>query len=99
MSKATHTPGPWNQCAACSSDYRSIRYMGSPEGENIADVREPAGMSQSEALANARLIVAAPELLALARQYLSDLRHPPTGDSLARRLARAESIISKAEGV
>lgn len=48
--------------------------------------------------ANALLIATAPELLDLALQYLADLRHPPTGDSIARRIAAAEAVIAKATG-
>lgn len=38
------------------------------------------------------------DLLNLAYQYLSDLRYPPTGGSLQRRIERAEAIIAKATG-
>lgn len=38
------------------------------------------------------------DLLALAYQYLSDLRYPPTGDSLKRRIEQAERTIAKARG-
>ena len=54
--------------------------------------------TDDERNANARLIAASPELLDLAYQYLSDLRYPPTGDSLQRRIERAEAIIAKATG-
>lgn len=37
-------------------------------------------------------------MLDLAYQYLSDLRHPPTGDSLQRRIERAEKVIARATG-
>lgn len=46
--------------------------------------------------ANARLIAQAPELLALAYQYQSDLRHPPTADSVTRRLERIAAVLAKA---
>ncbi|MES2904036.1 MAG: hypothetical protein V4696_07610 [Pseudomonadota bacterium] len=39
---------------------------------------------------------AAHELLALATQYRSDLRYPPTGDSIERRLAAIEAGIARA---
>jgi len=38
------------------------------------------------------------DLLNLARQYLSDLKRPPTGDSLQRRIEQAERVIAKAGG-
>jgi len=56
-----HTPGPWRAtcppvCAA------RLRYI---EGEDfiVAEIVDPVKMSQAEGLANARLIVAAPDLL------------------------------------
>ena len=46
--------------------------------------------------ANARLISVAPKLLALAIQYRDDLRRPPSGDSLERRVQAIEAVISEA---
>lgn len=37
-------------------------------------------------------------LMNLAHQYLSDLRHPPTGDSLGRRIKYAEQVIARTIG-
>ena len=48
--------------------------------------------------ANARLIAAAPDLLALAHQYRDDLRHPPTADSITRRLAAIDAVLAKVKG-
>lgn len=36
-------------------------------------------------------------LLALAHQYASDLRYPPTADSITRRLAAIEAVLAKLE--
>lgn len=44
------------------------------------------------------LIAAAPAMLEALYQYESDLRHPPTGDSVERRLERVRSVIAKAFG-
>lgn len=46
----------------------------------------------------ARLIAAAPDLLELAYQYQSDLRHPPTADSVERRLERIAAVLAKVGG-
>ena len=46
----------------------------------------------------ADLIEAAPELLELAYQYQSDLRHPPTADSVERRLQRIAAVLAKVGG-
>lgn len=98
---AQHTPGPWEACEP--GDY------GDFDGESRVvcsadpdDMRRIAVVHWSkhhpETDANARLIAASPELLDLAYQYLSDLRYPPTGDSLQRRLERAAQVIAKATG-
>lgn len=34
-------------------------------------------------------------LLELAYQYQSDLRHPPTADSVTRRLERIDAVLAK----
>lgn len=47
---------------------------------------------------DARLIAAAPELLALAYQYANDMRYPPAADSRQRRLMAIEAAITKATG-
>lgn len=38
------------------------------------------------------------DLLNLAYTYLSDLKRPPTGDSLQRRIEQAERVIARAGG-
>lgn len=62
--KITHTQGPWGASASCSSDFRNIRHISDADGNTIADVRYVEGFSRDEMLATARLIAAAPELLA-----------------------------------
>ena len=37
-------------------------------------------------------------MLEALHQYVSDLRYPPTGDSIQRRIERAEAVIAKATG-
>ncbi len=100
-----HTPGPWvfeSQNAFgtdifgpdCPFGYVSTDM---PRGPIFALSPIYDG-SRKKMVADARLIAASPELLDLAYQYLSDLRYPPTGDSLQRRIERAEAIIAKATG-
>ena len=91
-----HTPGPW-EIKAYSDTILISHYSGMGSNEPVARA-EPA-RSPAIREANARLISAAPELLDLAYQYLSDLRYPPTGDSLQRRIERAEKVIAKARGI
>ena len=38
------------------------------------------------------------DLLSLAYQYQSDLRHPPTADSVERRLERIAAVLAKVGG-
>lgn len=72
---STHTPGPWTARAwrghspttvVCETGHPDLR----PEVFVIAEV-EGRG-DGAETLANARLIAAAPDLLALAQQYASE---------------------------
>jgi hypothetical protein len=92
---AQHTPGPW--------EIRDSEVLGGPFGYCIdtdsfvvAEVYDDA--TELPALANARLIAAAPEMLEALYQYVSDLRFPPQGDSIQRRIERAEAVIAKATG-
>lgn len=59
-----HTPGPWGQSAAMSSDAFNMRYVSGANGERVATVSRQAGMSQEEAIANCDAITAAPVMLA-----------------------------------
>ena len=38
------------------------------------------------------------DLLAIARQYRDDLRHPPSADSITRRLAAIDAVLAKVTG-
>ncbi len=91
-----HTPGPWTQWAALSSDIYNIRYIDGDNSEPVATIRHPVNMHQSEALANARLIAAAPELLEACEAVLSALNSHQAYDKDMRPLLR--SVITKAKG-
>lgn len=88
---SAHTPGPWKQHLV---------------DETLIVANDQAAIASTSveyfwaetAEANARLIAAAPELLELALQYISDLRHPMSDDSRQRRIERAEAVITKAGG-
>lgn len=64
------TAGPWDSTAALASDLYNIRYIDGPKCEKIATVRHAVDMSQEEALANAKLIAAAPDLLAALKDIM-----------------------------
>jgi len=91
---AAHTPGPWEFVQAGSGDFPTWNVRLNDRGF----IRLPATADMAVMDADARLIAAAPELLALAYQYANDMRYPPTADSRARRLAAAQAVIAKAEG-
>src|SRR5215469_17072022 len=65
---AGHTPGPWRlQQESVDPDWHIVT---APGGRIMANVHIEAGNAMDEA--NARLITAAPDLLALAKQYASE---------------------------
>lgn len=53
---------------------------------------------EQEMRANARLIAAAPDLLALVIQYRDDLLRPPAADSIERRLKAIQAALQDAIG-
>lgn len=83
-----HTPGPWSVSKGCD------QYI-CADGQWIAATM---GVRGYEGAVNARLIAAAPDMLAALHQYANDLRYPPAADSIPRRLAMVEALIKKASG-
>ena len=66
MNKPKHTPGPWDVDG--TSPHRTIN---GPEF-TVAMIHQPRLMELPESEANARLIAAAPELLAVLQDYIAD---------------------------
>lgn len=108
MKSPSHTPGPWIVDIAAFSCYRSISTAARPPYEKIAEIpwAEPS-VFDAERNANARLIAAAPELLAALENARLDLDYIVA--SLARKntisissvqncAARARQAIAKAKG-
>lgn len=58
-----YTQGPWGTECGLSSDAYNIRYINGPGLQKICDINHRVEMSQEEALANAELIVMAPEMI------------------------------------
>lgn len=85
---AQFTPGPWSVANGCD------QYVAA-EGKWVASTM---GVRGEEGAANARLMANAPEMLSALYQYVDDLRYPPTGDSIQRRIERAEGLIAKVLG-
>lgn len=63
VSAPSMTEGPWGSCAGLSSNPDAIRLITGPEAELIATVHQRTSMSQAEALANAKVIRAVPDLI------------------------------------
>lgn len=94
-----HTKGPWNfRTDRVSGDNGIIADGTGVFIECFAEIRHAGEGARDEALANARLVAAAPDLLELAFQYRNDLRHPLAPDSRERRLKAIDAVIAKAEG-
>lgn len=101
--KTKHTPGPWGLSAAMSSDLHNIRYVNADLGNTyscIAVVRDRTELTQAENLANARLICAAPNLLASLERLEIQLsyEHAPDRAMLKVMLDDARKSIAEAKG-
>jgi hypothetical protein len=96
-----HSITPWKTTRSFSHEY--IRNIKDAQGELIAQVCE-LDDGLNETIANARLMAAAPELLADLRDLLSraesELDQTATHDGLANcdALARCRAAIAKATG-
>lgn len=107
MSDHGFTAGPWQ----VKSDYLPdcLTIIANVDGEiidgtthysfdHIATCEDEYGAASLDAVGNARLIAAAPDLFQAVLQYRNDLQFPFDDDSRARRLAMVEALIVKAVG-
>jgi len=83
---ATHTPGPW---AVIGTEVRWLA-----DDETVTTITELEGLTPRQA-ANARLIAAAPELLAALQAVLPYLKGT---ESFAAQEAQARAAIARATG-
>lgn len=107
-----HTPGPWEYVP--STEHHGA-YVAGPFGGDLCDcytMSNPSSLSVrnggdskpipfcgDEMDANARLIAAAPDLLAALRDMVAWLKAPPISDhNIADYRVAAEDAIAKAEG-
>lgn len=96
-----HSPGPWwvNQQPSYHPQVLAGPFKGGTAIADLFDERDPNGPNgYEETQANARLIAAAPDLLAAAKvaaEYLDMIGYTPTADGRLRTIADA---IAKAEG-
>lgn len=86
---ANHTPGPW---AISQHDPRLVKHLSGPV------LAECGPVNTEEAQANARLIAAAPELLASLRRVLRMLEIHDARLANFGEVEEARLIISRAEG-
>ncbi len=87
-----HTPGPW----AVTEGYlwRGIR----APSRVIADMRIVGGVVENEVQANARLIAAAPDMLAALQAIAAETTGYDTEDMIANIQGICRTIITKAKG-
>ena len=95
-----HTPGPWKvvteHVEECGLEYD--RYHVDRDGHWIASV-DPQDTALGKHHANARLIAAAPDLLAAAEALVAWAEGPPSIEaSLKRRLDKLRAAIARARG-
>jgi len=102
---SAHTPGPWDVQKAWRDRTEPSNHWVYADGLFIAEVDG----ERPEALANARLIAAAPELLAACKTALEDARRAITGewdigstdcpaDGFRCQAEYLEQVIAAAEG-
>lgn len=101
MSETTNTAGPWYaDLASEATDWPADQiYIFDHTHGCVAEV--DCHTNWATTMANARLIAAAPDLLAACREMAADLvKHATLGlnESEVAMLRRAESAIAKAEG-
>ena len=101
-----HTPGPWiaeDSCRGKAPDAgcgviasNEDRRISNPSRGIIAWASRNVGMTSDEAMANANLIAAAPDLLEAARTIMAGFE--TRAGSLARGVAQLQIAIARAEG-
>jgi len=96
--KAAHTPGPWNCNHSSASGYDIVCSENSPTDVCVISRRDK---TTGEIDANARLIAAAPELLAaLETAYMALIGYLPAhrNDVTDAAIGAARAAITKAKG-
>lgn len=101
MSAAKHTPGPWmvspEHPTIIRRDYRPISDCGELIGSASGHTKSGFFPSEDEAVANARLIAAAPDLLE-ALQAIFAAMHPDIPGAPGSAIEKARAAIAKATG-
>ena len=105
MSETKHTPGPWRECGHDRNGCVCRQIWGTSVDMIVCVASPPIGTSDlmpvptpEQEAANARLIAAAPDLLA-ALKFLVDAADTEPGMSIYKaHIEKAKSSIAKAEG-
>lgn len=84
----SHTPGPWIPDYDRRFDGAHQVIMASPPHHTIAFLA--CGGDDEQHRADARLIAAAPDLLAACKEALSSIAYAPTYNKMAAAIAKAE---------
>lgn len=93
----SHTPGPWEVDDVLSS--QASNAISAPTWGMLATVSKgTAKDDEKEALANARLIAAAPELLEALKALCVRWKGNPDNYSHAAEIRQARAAIAKAKG-
>lgn len=92
-----HTKGPWHICEVTG---RYLRYIRDEKGFCVAEAIKPQNSSASyiDIDANAHLIAAAPDLLAICEEIIDVLKWRPI-DRSPETLGRLRAAIAKAKGI
>jgi hypothetical protein len=94
---AKHTPGPWHIEEITPSDFHDCYILGAPNGVYDDIIATVQCTDLPQCMADARLIAAAPDLLA-ALQDIVQASDANNGDSLMNAIQAAEAAIAKATG-
>lgn len=93
-----HTPGPWKDHRDGRSDSMLEQHDNTYGRATIARTLDPVVLTEEEMICNARLIAAAPALLASLRDLENILSGKPYNRSEQGLLNVARSVIARAEG-
>lgn len=96
MSK--HTPGPWTDQSPDGSAWGVYSAQGDAVAQAFQIRIYSADPYQKERHANARLIAAAPDLLAFAQEFLADYQSDDGMASMKKYAGMAYAAIAKATG-
>ncbi|HEV2674109.1 MAG TPA: hypothetical protein VGV37_06165 [Aliidongia sp.] len=102
MSVAKHTPGPWSNDDGLVNGIETRPRFRRPGSHSVSidifDASDWPAEQHDEALANADLIAAAPDLLAAIKELVDITDQGDTMDVWREALTAARAAIAKAEG-